>query len=369
MRVGLNLLYFIPGQGGVETFGRELVRALLGNADDGIEYVLYTSLDGQEFLESRREGVKVVICPFHARNRVVRYCWEQFVLPWQVLAHGVDVLHSLAYVGPIVSGVPTVLTVHDANTCVVGRDMNTVRRIVLWNVSRLSARAAKLVATVSIFSRDELLRWYRLRQSDVRVITSGPGSCQANAIAPEGTMVEGMIEGPYIAVIGGTYPHKNISRLVEAFERIADKVVHKLVIIGNISPDAREMINSLAVQNVIVTGYLSSAAMDDVIARSDLFVMPSLYEGFGFPVLEAQAKGIPIACSNAGSLPEVTAASAALFDPENVDDIAGTILRCITDRALNANLRKRSRENVVRYSWDQTADVYLACYRELTQSR
>lgn len=369
MRIGLNLLYFIPELGGVETFGRELVRALRDTATDSEEFVLFTSLDGQEFKEYECTRVKVVICPFHARRRGVRYLWEQCMLPWQALAYGVDILHSLSYVGPIFSFVPTVLTIHDANTRAV--EMNRLRRHVLWRASLWAARTARLVTTVSQFSRSELMKWYELPPSRIRVITSGPGSCPSKQSVAETKDVFGGlgINGAYVTVIGGTYPHKNIQRVVEAFQRIANQIPHSLVIIGKIPPDVRESLDRLATPRVLVTGYLSIQAMRAVISASDLFIMPSLYEGFGFPVLEAQAQGVPVACSNAGSLPEVTKDSAASFDPESVSEIAGTLARCLIDRELNSDLRRRGRENSANYSWKSAASAYRACYKQVVDTR
>lgn len=366
MRVGLNLLYFIPEQGGVETFGRELVRALCETAVDGEELVLFTSLDGQEFKEYQCSQVKVVVCPFHARHRGVRYIWEQLVLPWQAVAHGVDLLHSLAYVGPVLSFVPTILTIHDANTRAV--KMKALRRLVLWNVSLWAAHRARLVTTVSRFSRGEVLKWYGLPESRLKVVISGPGTSPEPESVPvdhRGLIRALGIQEPYIAVIGGTYPHKNIRRAVESFQRIANQIPHRLVIIGKIPSEVRTVVDRLTTQRIIVTGYLPSRVMRTVISQSDLFVMPSLYEGFGFPVLEAQAQGVPVACSNAGSLPEVVRDSAALFDPESIQDIAGTMARCLTDRERNLELGSRARGNAASYSWKTAAAAYRACYQNV----
>jgi glycosyltransferase involved in cell wall biosynthesis len=365
IRVGLNFLYFITGMGGVETFGRELVRAFRHTAEEGLEFILFTSLDGQELKQHECDHLKVVVCPFHARFRGVRYFWEQFMLPWQTLAHDLDLLHSLAYVGPVFSFIPSILTIHDANTQMV--EMKALRRMVLWKISFWAAHTANLVTTVSQFSRNELMKWYQLSQSRIQVITSGPGSSQfgESAPAPGSRVQELEIYEPYIAVIGGTYPHKNIPRVIEAFQCIASQVPHKLVIIGKVPPAVHTLLNRLDTDRIVFTGYLSNDSVSAIIARSDLFVMPSLYEGFGFPVLEAQAQGVPVACSSAGSLPEVTKDSAVLFDPENVQDIAGALVRCLTNRELNTELRKRSRENAATYSWKAAAASYLACYRQV----
>jgi glycosyltransferase involved in cell wall biosynthesis len=105
----------------------------------------------------------------------------------------------------------------------------------------------------------------------------------------------------------------------------------------------------------------------NIIKHCELFVMPSLYEGFGFPVLEAQAQGVPVACSNSGALPEITGNSAELFDPRDVDDIAASILRCLVDQDVNKRLRTLSIENAARFSWQRTAQAYQACYAHIAE--
>lgn len=365
IRVGLNVLYFITGMGGIETFGRELVRAFRDHDEDDIEFVVFTSRDGAELQELQCAHIKVVVCPFYARFRGVRYLWEQFVLPWQALAYRLDLLHSLAYVGPVLSLVPTMLTVHDANARIV--EMKALRRFVLWRVSLWAAHTARLVTTVSEFSRGELIKWYGLPESRIEVIASGPGTSLPieNAAVAADKIRELGAGAPYVAVIGGTYPHKNMPRLVQAFLRIEDRVPHRMVIVGKVPPEVERLLNTLDKNKILFTGYLPSNTMRAVISGSDLFVMPSLYEGFGFPVLEAQAHGVPVACSNAGALPEIAKGSTVLFDPENVEEIAATLVRCLTDRELNVKLRRLGPENTARYSWGSAAASYRECYRRL----
>jgi glycosyltransferase involved in cell wall biosynthesis len=360
MRVGLNALYLVPGHvGGVETFGRELIDALV-DSDPVTEYVVFTSLDGKESLAHLAGKCRIIVCQFHAKNRTVRYFWEQVVLPWQAIAYGLDVLHSLSYVGPVLSPVSTVLTIHDANSKVLAATMTRTRRSALWLVSRLAAKTADVVSTVSHFSKEQLHQWYGTQLSEIQVVLSGPGMKLTPPSQMGNIKLEGMVsDGPYIAAIGGGYPHKNIARLIEAYERIADQVQHRLIITGNVTGVSQSMLSD----RVVCTGYLEQSDLQDLIRRCDLFIMPSLYEGFGFPVLEAQALGAPVACSGTASLPEIMQDSAAMFNPEDIDDMAGTMKRCLLDRKLNEELRLLARKNVSRFSWEQTAREYQSIYR------
>lgn len=363
MRVGLNALYLVPGDcGGLETFAKELIAALIA-LNSTIEYVLFVSLDALDAFTPLDGKLEIVVCPFHARKRAVRYCWEQLMLPWQAVAYRIDVLHSLGYVGPILSPVPTIVTIHDANSKVLSAAMPRIRRTVLWHVSSLAAKTADLVATVSNFSRNELARWYRLRPEEIRVILSGPGTLpdeQRSVSKPD--LHKLLSEGPYIAAIGGGYPHKNMARLIEAYLRITDRIQHRLIILGYISGVP---LKGKFPDKIICTGYMPRSDLQEVLRRCDLFVMPSLYEGFGFPVLEAQALGAPVACSRTASLIELVKDSAALFDPEDVDNISTVMSHCVLDLIFNSKLRRMSGENVTRFSWNSSAQEYSRTYRSI----
>lgn len=371
MRVGLNLLYLVPGKvGGVEVFGREMINALASIGDQATDYIVFTSLDAADLRSMEQDRIRVLVLPFHANRRTVRYFWEQFILPFLAWREKVDVLHSLSYVGPVLCPTPTILTVHDANASAVGATMTWYRRFGLYTLSRIASRTSDLVTTVSQFSRQELIRWYKLNPASVRVILCGPGRQAEPAAETSPLPISGIGNGePYIAAIGGGYPHKNISRLLEAFVRIKDQVPHKLVIIGKLAPNAHEALSRLGSDRIVLAGYVSDEQLRETIRLSDLFVMPSLYEGFGLPVLEAQLQCVPVACSNRGSLPEVVGQSALLFDPENVEEIAKVMVQCVRDRDLNRSLRERGVLNVARFSWKRTAQEYRDCYLRVLERR
>lgn len=371
MRVGLNLLYLVPGRvGGVETFGREIVNALASLGDRVTDYIVFTSLDAADLRTMEQDRFRIIVLPFHANRRTVRYFWEQLVLPFVAWREKIDVLHSLSYVGPVLCPMPTIVTVHDANTSILGATMTWYRRLGLSTLSRIASRTSDLVTTVSEFSRRELIRWYKLNPAAVRVVLSGPGRQAESASETSPRPLSEIGNGePYIAVIGGSYPHKNILRLIEAFARVERQVPHKLVILGNLAADAYDALLHLGSDRIVIAGYVSDAQLRETIRLSDLFVMPSLYEGFGFPVLEAQLQCVPVACSNRGSLPEVVGQSARLFDPENVEEIAKVMLECVLDRELNRSLRERARLNVERFSWQRAAQEYRDCYRQVLERR
>jgi len=376
MRVALNLLYLIPSVvGGTETYARSLLAALAA-VDRDTEYRVFVNAEAAELDVTPAPNFRRVLCPVPGRRRPVRYAWEQTVLPAQLLWHGVDLLHSLGYVGPIYPPCPHVVTVHDLNYLRHADSMPaTKRRLLRFFVEHTAARADHLL-TVSQFSRAEIIA--ELPGVDPTAVTVTPNAARTLGGAPGGSESPATVArryglpGPYVAAFSSQSSHKNIPRLIEAFARVAPTVPHGLVLIGHQPADSslRAAVDRHALgDRVRFTGYVPDADVPFLLRGADLFAFPSLYEGFGIPVLEAQAAGVPVACSSAASLPEVAGDAAVLFDPTSVDDMARALGACLTDAALRDRLRRAGLANVTRYSWEETARRTLAVYRRVAAAR
>ena len=173
------------------------------------------------------------------------------------------------------------------------------------------------------------------------------------------------VTGPYLLAFGSLSGNKNIPRLIRAFAGIKDQVPHSLLLVGHMTPGPglQAEITALGVGDRIkITGYVPEAHVMPLLAGADLFVFPSLYEGFGLPILEAQMAGVAVASSTAASLPEVAGEGAALFDPLSTDDMARVIRDCLLDSGRRAALIGKGRANVARFSWKRTAVETLDCY-------
>jgi glycosyltransferase involved in cell wall biosynthesis len=176
------------------------------------------------------------------------------------------------------------------------------------------------------------------------------------------------IQEPYIAAFGGGALHKNITRLIEAYSSLKGKSQHQLVIIGRIPPDVdieAAMGTWGLAGKLIVTGYVPEEHILPLLSHAELFVLPSLYEGFGLPVLEAQQAGVPIVCSSAAALPEVGGAGALYFDPTSMEDFINALHRGLTDESLRSQLIYRGNENLSRFSWEKTAQATLTIYKDV----
>lgn len=367
MRIGLNLLYLIPGAvGGTQTYAESLVGGLARVAPDD-ELVVFVNREAAD-LPLHGANVRRVVVPVPGRVRAARYLWEQAVLPSLLRRHGVDLVHSLGYVGPAATHCPRVVTIPDVNYRAY--PMSLLRRAVLELFVARSARTADHLVTISEFARREILRELGVPPDRLTVVhLAGPGP---HASAPGATREELArtygVAGPYVLALSSPLPHKNIARLVRAFAALGDRVPHTLVVAGHLPWDARALAEIRAAEaagRVRAVGYVPDAHVLPLLRHADLFVFPSLYEGFGLPALEAQAAGTPVACSNAGALPEVVGEGAVLFDPSGEEYISRALERCLLDAALREHLRRAGEANVARFSWEATARATYDVYRRV----
>jgi glycosyltransferase involved in cell wall biosynthesis len=154
------------------------------------------------------------------------------------------------------------------------------------------------------------------------------------------------------------FAHKNIPRLVEAFANVAPTHSHRLVLVGHARPDLRAVVARFPTLSgrVHFTGFVPDSDVAPLLGGADLLAFPSLYEGFGLPLIDAQALGVAIAASNAGSLPEVGGDGALYFDPASVAEMTAVIRRCLDDVELRRQLIARGYDNAKRFSWARTAE-------------
>lgn len=370
MKIALNLLYLIPGVvGGTETYARSLITAL-GRLDEDHEYTVYVNRESADLDITPNRSFTRVVCPVVAMQRAYRYGWEQLVLPFQLRRLNPDLVHSLGYVGPIASHKPHVVSVHDVNYVGhSGRRTPVGRRAFQFFVERTVERAGHVI-TISNFSRGEIMRHLGVPPEKISVVY-----CAAREESPrdaasstrESELVRS-ITNPYIIAFSSLSAHKNIARLIAAFARISSEVPHSLVLIGHMpekSAQIRAALEKAGDDRIQFTGFIPDEDVAELMKQASLFVFPSLYEGFGLPILDAQEAGVPIACSNVSALPEVAGEGAILFDPLSVDDMAEKLKRALLDPDLREQLVRKGRENAAGFSWDMAALETMSIYKKV----
>jgi glycosyltransferase involved in cell wall biosynthesis len=311
-----------------------------------------------EFSWAHAPHVEVIDC------KVARYSpAEQIVLPLRI-PRRTDLFFSPHYPIPLFYGGRIAVTVHDLSHLVVPEIAgNFLKRSYAATMLRNVRQRASLILSVSDFSKSELLRCTQGPRSD-NILTIHEGVSdewyRASASQP-------FRPGPYLVYVGNVKPYKNVSRLVEAFITVKDRVPHDLLIIGQyeglITGESKALFERArsADGRIHFTGPVPQKDLLALVAHADALVLPSLYEGFGFPPLEAMASGVPTLVSGAASLPEICGNAALYCDPLSVDDIAEKIVSVVTDQEIRCHLVRLGKHQASKYSWDicarQTADA------------
>ncbi|MEA2201796.1 MAG: hypothetical protein QOI89_2392 [Solirubrobacteraceae bacterium] len=368
--VGLNLIFLVPGEtGGMEVYARELIPALLAQAPPGMRFTAFINREAaSEGSGPWEELIAAVTVPVSARNRVQWVLGEQALLPTLARRHGVDLMHSLASTAPLWGRFRRVVTVHDliyarfpeAHSGLRDKGM---RLLVPW-----SARRADLVIADSHSTRNDLVELLGIPAGQIDVVPLGIGTTQRETALAERDVRErfGLGERPVVLALSAKRPHKNLLSLIGALARIASEERPVLVLPGYPTAheaEMRERARELGVEEDIrFAAWVSTAELEGLWALARAFVFPSLYEGFGLPVLEAMARGVPVACSSASSLPEVAGDAALLFDPDDESAMAGALRRILSDEGLRERLVSLGRAQAGRFSWARTGRLTLESY-------
>jgi glycosyltransferase involved in cell wall biosynthesis len=372
MRLGINMLYLIPGVvGGTQTYALGLL-AGLADLDTDDEFIVYTNRECADLPLPDRPNFKRRVCPFHATNRAVRYAWEQVMLPVQAARDRVDVLHSLGYTGPVRSTTPHVLTLHDMNYIDIPGSVSGLRQRALRTLASRAARNADHVITISEFSKSRIIHNLHIDRARISVTYLASRELDARYTPDAAALAQTYgIRTPYIVAFSSPFPHKNILRLVDAFARIAATHPHSLVLVGHLPADnaIQQRVRELGLQDrVVTTSFVPDVDIMPLLQNAAAFAFPSVYEGFGLPVLDAQHGGVPVIASTAASIPEVAGDGARFFDPDSTGDMSAAIAGVLDDPALAADLVRRGHANVARFTWRATARATRRVYMAVAQA-
>jgi glycosyltransferase involved in cell wall biosynthesis len=368
MHVGLNLVFLVPGEtGGMEVYATEVIRALAAERPD-LRLTAFVNREAAHTGGPWEEVASVVRVPVQARNRVEWVRGEQQLLPGLARRAGVEVLHSMASTAPAVGRFRRVVTIHDLHYRVVPDAHFGVRGLGMRVLVPLAARSSHRVIAISHATAADVRRYLKVPYDRLDVIASGVGVTPAGEPEPEAALRERHALGarPVALSVSAKRPHKNLLRLLDALAAIPAERRPVLVIPGYRTPyedELREHARALGVRDdVRLPGWVSGPELEGLYALADVFVFPSLYEGFGLPVLEAMRRGVPVACSDRSSLPEIAGDAALLFDPEDPRAITAAIERVLSDPLEAERLRAAGRAQAARFTWAETARATARSY-------
>jgi glycosyltransferase involved in cell wall biosynthesis len=374
VRVGLNLVFLVEGSAGAGRYVTELLPALL-TVERETRITAFVNREAPAGLFSAPWSSEVdwVRLPVTIRTPL-HLAAQATVLPAIALRKGLDVLHSPANGGPPVTpGTARVITLLDLIWLHQREAWDSPRAVrTLRILSGISARTAHRVITISHSARDDLVAHFDVPAEKVDVAPLGVRVPERTEAPLDLRDRLELGDDPLILCVAQKRPYKNLAALVRALADLGD-VPATLVLPGARTPHEAEL-RVLAAE----LGVADRVRFLDWVAESDLeglyreatcFVLPSLIEGFGLPVLEAMARDLPVACSTRPSLPEVVGEAALLFDPEDQEAISRAVRRLLTDEGLRATLVERGRERVRLFTWQRTAEATLASYRRAVDAR
>jgi glycosyltransferase involved in cell wall biosynthesis len=346
LRIGVNALYLIPGGvGGTEIYLRNLLAAL-AEIDPVNQYVVFTNRETGAGLVPERPNFVHAGQAVKAAFRPARILWEQLVLPFAIRKYRIQVLLNPGFTTPLLCGCPMVTVFHDLQH---KRHPDYFRwfdlpfwKFFLW----AAARRSRGWIAVSQATADDLERYYGL---SAHVIQHG--------VEREFFEISQHREPrDYLLCVSTTHPHKNLERLLRAHAQIhaQNNAAPRLVLTG-VRGFAAQEIERLASGSVELTGWIPREQLYKLYRGALGFIYPSTFEGFGMPVLEAMAAGVPVACSDIPPLREIARSTVHFFDPASDREIRDALLLLASGKIPTEAARRRAAE----FSWEKTARATL----------
>lgn len=359
MRIGVDARNLVPSLSGIGRYVFEMCRAL---GEQGHSLILYLPEPPHSPLPSL-PGCELHIGNF--RGPWHRAMWSLTTLPIAARRHKLDLFWGPAHRLPpgLPADLPKLVTIHDLVWRQAAETMRWQTWLGEWAFMGASLKRAHHIIAVSQATAADIISFYPATTGRVEVLYPGLTTLPPPSERSLLPLNEQGQTPRYALFVGTLEPRKNLSRLLEAFATIPPSGLSglKFVIAGGQGwrmRDLSEMIAHYEIQDrVILTGYVSDVELAALYASAEFLVMPSLYEGFGFPIIEAQSFGVPVITSNKSSMPEVAGDGAILVDPENLAEIADAILQLNSNPGLRIELGKRAKSNSGRFTWSVAAQT------------
>lgn len=344
---------FNKNRTGTENYSYQLLTTLV-SIDEVNQYIIY-------LCELRAQGETLQNWPKDFQFKVISWprLWTQGGLALRTFRDKLDVLFIPAHTLPIIRkpGLKTVVTVHDLGSEYLPSLHQLKQRAYLSFMQKYQLKTASKIIAVSNATKKDLIKRIGINPKKIKVVYEGFNRKLFRPVKDD-TEVNSLI--PYFLFVGTVQPRKNLERVIKAFAKIKDK---KLVIAGSkgwMSDEIYELPKKLGIgDRVKFLGYVPDEKLPALYSNAEALVFPSLFEGFGLPILEAQACGCPVITSNVSSMPEVAGKGAIFVDPYNVDSIVNAMIRVQVTR-YREQLIKNGFENIRKFSWEKTARETLA---------
>lgn len=368
-RVALELQPCYGARSGIGTYTYELARHLRNG--DGITYsgAIFDCL-GREGSEQALQGIEMPVerCKLFPYG-VYRRIWHTIPIGYQQLFSPAEIRIFFDFIVPPKADSKVMTTIHDLSFL---RYPETIRRVNRQRIERdiqYSLDRSDRIITISEFSKKELMELMGVEAERIALVSPAPAYTQTNC-QTQADLSRFPIQSPYLLYVGTIEPRKNLVFLIKAFEYLKKETgcPHQLVLAGGKGWNNEEIYlaaqESQYQKDIVFTGYISQAEKTALYQQAELFVFPSLYEGFGIPPLEAMGAGCPVVCSDAASLPEVVGDAAKLTSPTDVQELAQAMTDVLFNQTQRETLIERGKCRAKVYTWEDSAKkLHELCQR------
>ncbi|MCQ9205354.1 MAG: glycosyltransferase family 4 protein [Omnitrophica bacterium] len=379
MKIGIDARIILYQRRGGAHYIYKLLESLFAIEQDNKYRILFSYFRGADksvIDHFKRSNVKTKA--LRVPNRILTTCWEKFSFPSiELLLGKLDVFHIPYCHHFIPTSTELIVTIHDLIPLRFPQHFSKRSLDGYTRMHRKVLKKAKLIITDSQNSKNDIVELMGIDEKKIKVIMLGVDERFKQTGDKEKVsryLSKYNINSKYILFVGGPSENKNVSGLLKGYKifRENSSQNHKLVLVGKKSWGYSKIIEEAKdlglERDIIVTGYVSDEDLVYIYNGADLLVHPSLYEGFGFPPLEAMACGVPVVASDVSSIPEVVGDAAILIDPYNTEDLAQVIIKVIDDSSLRQELTKKGLQRAKDFSWERCARETLAVYQQAANS-
>lgn len=361
MKIGINGLQLGNKFAGLGRYTKNLL-VNIANIDKNNEYYYFLRKDNKSIYEINQRNFHSVTYDVLLKNKIKRFFLEQMTIPKVSKQRGINIVFSPGPVMVLRGEFKKVFCLHDVRKLLFPKMLNPIDRIYYSIMIRKSVKTADLIFTVSNYSKQDIIRYFNYPDDKIIVTYDAVDEGFKKISHKEKLMSirdKYNIRGSYILFVGEIMKIKNVLRIIRAYAAINNRIKAKLVLAGrpgNIFNEAKALVKTLGIdEDVLFLGWTSDEDLQLLYSAADVFVFPSLYEGFGMPVLEAMACGVPVITSNTSCLPEIAGDAALLVNPEDIESITNSMIRVHKDKVLYQELVERGFKQVKKYSWEKTA--------------
>jgi len=366
MRIGVTLRN-VTEKGGVGLYTRNILKNLL-KVDKDNQYILFYKGKKRETSFSNYPNVEEQWI-----NAPSKILWDQIFVLFSALKSRIDLLFSPKWALPLILPYKkTVTVVPDVGYYLYPEFYGLKDILYLKYMVLLYLRKATRVIAVSHTSKKDIIKFTGVDKSKIVAIylaVEDTFTKPLNSPFIEKVKTKYALPPQFILHVGLIYPEKNVERLIQAFAKVAEKFPHKLVLVGGFRwryEGVFKLIEKFDLKDkVIITNWIPRSELPVFYKLADLFAFPSLYEGFGMPVLEAMTCGCPVVTSSTGATPEIAGDAALLVDPTSVDEIYKTTVRVLEDEKLREELVSKGYARAKKFSWEKSARETLSVFKEI----